>query len=32
LMEFGWKYLIPLTLGIIFLVALSVEYLRSGVL
>jgi len=29
LMEFGWKYLIPLTLGIIFLVALCVEYLQK---
>ena len=29
LMEFGWKYLIPLTLGIIFVVALCVEYLRG---
>lgn len=27
LMEFGWKYLIPLTLGIIFLVTLCLEYL-----
>jgi NADH-quinone oxidoreductase subunit H len=27
LMEFGWKYLIPLTLAIIFLVALCLEYL-----
>lgn len=29
LMEFGWKYLIPLTLGIIFLVALCLEYLKA---
>jgi NADH-quinone oxidoreductase subunit H len=29
LMEFGWKYLIPLTLGIIFIVALCVEYFRN---
>ena len=29
LMEFGWKYLIPLTLGIIFITALCVEYLRN---
>lgn len=29
LMEFGWKYLIPVTLGIIFIVALSVEYLAK---
>lgn len=29
LMEFGWKYLIPLTLGIIFIVALCVEYLAK---
>lgn len=29
LMEFGWKYLIPLTLGIIFIVALCLEYLQS---
>ncbi len=29
LMEFGWKYLIPLTLGIIFIVALSLEYLQN---
>lgn len=27
LMEFGWKYLIPLSLGIIFLVTLCLEYL-----
>ncbi|MDD9897687.1 MAG: NADH-quinone oxidoreductase subunit H, partial [Candidatus Melainabacteria bacterium] len=27
LMEFGWKYLIPLTLGIIFIVTLCLEYL-----
>lgn len=32
LMEFGWKYLIPLSLGIIFIVALCVEYLKSGAL
>lgn len=29
LMEFGWKYLIPLTLGIIFIVALCLEYLQN---
>ncbi len=29
LMEFGWKYLIPLTLAIIFLVALCLEYLGA---
>jgi NADH-quinone oxidoreductase subunit H len=29
LMEFGWKYLIPLSLGIIFVAALLLEYLRS---
>lgn len=29
LMEFGWKYLIPLTLAIIFIVALCVEYLKN---
>jgi len=29
LMEFGWKYLIPLTLAIIFIVALCVEYLNN---
>lgn len=27
LMEFGWKYLIPLVLGIIFIVTLCLEYL-----
>lgn len=29
LMEFGWKYLIPITLGIIFVVALCLEYIKS---
>jgi NADH-quinone oxidoreductase subunit H len=29
LMEFGWKYLIPLTLAIVFIVALVVEYLAK---
>lgn len=29
LMEFGWKYLIPLTLAIIFIVAVAVEYLKG---
>lgn len=29
LMEFGWKYLIPLTLASIFLVALCLEYLAK---
>jgi NADH-quinone oxidoreductase subunit H len=28
LMEFGWKYLIPLTLAIIFIVAAALEYLK----
>ncbi len=29
LMEFGWKYLIPLTLAIIFIVAIALEYLQA---
>lgn len=29
LMEFGWKFLIPVTLGIIFIVALCMEYLAK---
>ncbi len=29
LMEFGWKYLIPVSLGIIFLMALILEYIKS---
>ena len=29
LMEFGWKYLIPLTLGILFLMAIILEYIKS---
>lgn len=29
LMEFGWKYLIPLTLGIIFIITLCTEYLAK---
>ena len=28
LMEFGWKYLIPLSLGIIFILALVLEYIK----
>lgn len=28
LMEFGWKYLIPITLGIIFLMAIILEYIK----
>lgn len=29
LMEFGWRYLIPLTLGAIFILAILLEYLKS---